>query len=81
MAAAMNKTIANDPSKNQIKPDTLGFSPDQQTFQISFPKESRAECFSDAEKLQKKLPFVSVTATCEPSLVYPQNKNEKSVNT
>lgn len=60
---------------------TLGFSSDQQTFQISFPKESHAECLSDAEKLQKKLPFVSVTATCEPSFVYPQNKNEESVNT
>ena len=60
---------------------TLGFSADQQTFQISFPKESRAECLSDAEKFKKKLPFLSVVAICEPSLVYPQNKKGETTTT
>ena len=44
---------------------TFGLGSDQQTFQMSFPKESKAECISDAEKFAVPLPFVSMQAECK----------------
>ena len=44
---------------------TLGLDSDQQTCQMSFPKESKAECISDAEKFAVPLPFVSIQAECK----------------
>ena len=43
---------------------TLGMGSDQQTFQISFPKETQAECLNDAEKFEVPLPFISTQAQC-----------------
>ena len=43
---------------------TLGMGSDQQTFQISFPKETQAECLNDAEKFEVLLPFISTRAQC-----------------
>ena len=60
---------------------TLGMGFDQQTFQMSFPKETRAECLSDAEKFEAPLPFISIQAKCEPTLSTSPNEDEKTVNT
>ena len=42
----------------------LGMGSYQQTFQISFPKETQAECLNDAEKFEVLLPFISTRAQC-----------------
>ena len=60
---------------------TIGFGSDQQTFQMSFPKEIQAECLSDAEKFEVPLPFVSIQAKCEPTLTPSPDEDEKVVNT
>ena len=57
----------------------LGY--DQQALQMSFPKESEAECMTDAEKFEVPLPFVSIQAKCEPTLTPSPNKDYKTVNT
>ena len=47
---------------------TLGSGFEQKTFQMSFPKESEAECMTDAEKFELPLPFVTIHAECQPQL-------------
>ena len=55
---------------------TLGLGSDQQTFQMSFPKESQAECMNDAEKFEVPLPFVSIQAECKPQLTPSPRKDD-----
>ena len=60
---------------------TLGWGPEQKTFQMSFPKESEAECMTDAEKFEVPLPFVSIQAHCQPQLAPSPNKDEDILKT
>ena len=60
---------------------TFGLGSDQQTFQMSFPKETQAECLSDAEKFKVPLPFISIQTKCEPTLAPSPNEDEKTLNT
>ena len=60
---------------------TLGMSADQQTFQISFPKETQAECLNDAEKFEVPLPFISNQAQCLPQLAPSSNKDDNILKT
>ena len=55
---------------------TYGLGSDQQTFQMSFPKESKAACISDAEKFAVPLPFVSIEAECKPQLTPSPREDE-----
>lgn len=54
---------------------TLGLGSDQKTFQMSFPKESLAECNKAATKYEVPLPFVSIEAQCQPKLEPSPNKD------
>ena len=60
---------------------TLGLGTDKQTFQMSFPKETRAECLSDAEKFEVPLPFVTIQAECQPQLAPSPNKDDDILKT
>ena len=55
---------------------TLGLGSDQKTFQMSFPKESQAECISDAEKFEVPIPFVSIHAECQTQLAPSPQKDD-----
>ena len=43
---------------------------------MSFPKESKAACISDAEKFAVPLPFVSIEAECKPQLTPSPREDE-----
>ena len=60
---------------------TIGLGSEQKTFQMNFPRETHAECLSDAEKFEVPLPFISIQAKCEPTLTPSPNEDEKTVNT
>ena len=60
---------------------TLGLGSDQQTFQMSFPKETPAECPSDAEKFTVPLPFVSIQTQCKPQLEPTPKKDDYILGT
>ena len=60
---------------------TFGLDSDQQTFKMSFPKETQAECLSDAEKFEVPLLFVSIQAECEPTLAPSPDEDKKTINT
>ena len=47
---------------------TIGLGSEQKTFQMNIPKESEAECMTDAKKFEVPPPFVSIQAQCQPQL-------------
>ena len=59
---------------------TFGLGSEQQTFQMSFPKESKTECISDAKKFAVPLPFVSIQAKCKPRL-RPSPREDDDIQT
>ena len=60
---------------------TIGLGSEQKTFQMSFPKESEAECMTDAEKFEVPLPFVTIQAECQPQLAPSPNKDDDILKT
>ena len=60
---------------------TIGLGSDKQTFQMSFPKETRAECLSDAKKFEVPLPFVSIQAQCQPQVAPSPHKDDEILKT
>lgn len=60
---------------------TIGMGSEQKTFQMSFPKESEAECMTDAERFEEPLPFVSIQAQCQPQLAPSPDKDADILTT
>ena len=60
---------------------TIGLGSEQKTFRMSFPKESEAECMTDAEKFEVPLPFVTIQAECQPQLAPSPNKDDDILKT
>ena len=60
---------------------TFGMGSEQQTLQISFPKETQAECLNDAEKFEAPLPFISTQVQCYPQLAPSPNKDDNTLKT
>ena len=60
---------------------TLGLGSDQKTFQMSFPKESFAECSKDAAKYEVPLPFVSIQTQCKPWFAPTPKQDEDILRT
>ena len=60
---------------------TFGLGSDQQTFQMNFPKETHAECLSDAAKYDVPLPFVSIHTQCKPQFEPTPKKDDDILET
>ena len=60
---------------------TIGLGSEQKTFQMSFPKESEAECMTDAERFEVPLPFVSIQTQCQPQFAPSPNKDDGILKT